>query len=252
MPYATFADAIAQARGLLQHGSKIVHSGFWQGLDITKSPASAMHEVIDQTFRVSMAGDRDFVAEIQPDLPWADEHFAERVQGFPTNPDPSEERWPHAMGSNGIFKDEKGQFSHTYSERYWPQGLNGQRSSYGDLLDVVKMLLADPLTRQAYLPVWWPEDTGGDMKVRKPCSIGYQFIMRDGQLNVIYQIRSCDFSRHFRNDIYFTVRLTQWVLDALKEAWTDDNRWDQVTLGTFTMHVGSLHLFRNDYIKMFR
>jgi len=113
---------------------------------------------------------------------------------------------------------------------------------------VVKLLVSDPYTRQAYLPVWFPEDTGGGSK-RAPCTIGYHFLMRDGRLDVNYHIRSCDYVRHFRDDLYLTARLLLWVIDRCR---TMDERWMDVLPGKFLMQIGSLHVFRNDYQMLFK
>jgi thymidylate synthase len=149
-------------------------------------------------------------------------------------------------------------------ERYWPKYagnpfyypgnsesqdatvIQGIRYEYGDLRDVVELLANDPYTRQAYLPVWFPEDTGGGSK-RAPCTIGYHFMMREDKLDINYHIRSCDFIRHFRDDIYLTVRLQLWVLEQCRKL---NPQWDDVTLGRFDMQIGSLHVFRNDYLMM--
>jgi hypothetical protein len=227
----------------------------------------ATHEVLNHSFEMkSTATTLDHLrADIRPDLPWADDHFEERVSGEPLNPPPSEAWWPHAPKGNNRFKSEDGTFSHTYPERYWPQyageslpkevldfakmsGRVGIRFRYGDLDDLTNCLAEDPLTRQAYLPVWFPEDLGAPMSERKPCTLGYHFIMRDNRLHVIYYIRSCDFLRHFRNDIYMTVRLQHWVLEQCRMKNSD---WQKVKAGSFTMHITSLHLFRNDYIQVF-
>jgi hypothetical protein len=67
-------------------------------------------------------------------------------------------------------------------ERYWPKYINwaqdeepqdamfGIRYNYGDLNDVVDLLARSPATRQAVLPVWFPEDTGAVHGERVPCS----------------------------------------------------------------------------------
>lgn len=261
----SFPDAFLDIKQKLRV-ARIVHPGRWQGIDVSKSPEAATHEVLNHSFSVKHTNmDRvDLQDHIQPDLPWADDHFEERVLGSPLNPPPSEAWWPHAPKGNDRFKDQAGIFSHTYPERYWPKkagiqeetditadnmnGLRGIRFPYGDLGDLVTKLKEDPLTRSAYLPVWFPEDLGMAIGDRKPCSLGYQFIMRNDQLHIIYYIRSCDFFRHFRNDVYMTVRLQHWVLDQLR---VQDDRWNNVTPGSFTMHITSLHLFRNDYITLF-
>jgi thymidylate synthase len=89
---------------------------------------------------------------------------------------------------------------------------------------------------------------------RVPCSLGYHFIIRDNDLHVAYFIRSCDFYRHFRDDIYLTCRLAQWVLGQCKLHAEDEDMkfWAQVGVGTIHMHMTSLHCFRGDLPKLER
>jgi hypothetical protein len=246
--YSRFDTPIALAAERLKT-ARVVRAGFWQGIDSSKRPELATHELLNFSLSVlnSHISKEELAAQIKPDLPWADDHFAERVSRIPFNPPPSEEWWPHAPKGNEEFK-KHGIFSHTYPERYWPPSTFGIRFRYGNLDDLIQMLKVDPFTRQAYLPVWYPEDLGAPMDERKPCTLGYQFIMRDDQFHIVYYIRSCDFVRHFRNDIYLTVRLQQWVLQELQRL---DARWARVVPGSFTMHITSLHLFVNDYRKIF-
>ena len=114
-----------------------------------------------------------------------------------------------------------------------------------DARDVVAHLAHDPQSRQAYLPIWFPEDTG-KTTVRVPCTLGYHFIQRHKFLHCTYYIRSCDAVRHMRDDIYLTVRLQLWMLEQLRLI---DPDWKLVKPGLFTMHIVSLHMFRNDFIK---
>lgn len=275
--FDNFEDAYQGAKELFP--AEHVNSQVWQGSDISEKPEMAMHEVLFYSFMVNMAGYKEvlnkFEVDIKPNMPWADRHFEERVCGAPINPGVEWENWPYAK-SAGEFLDENEQFNHNYMERYWPRmagalanptrkvqdylgkvervlppgrSLNrGIRHDYGDLAGVVRHLVKHPLTRQAYLPVWFPEDTGDVHEDRKPCTLGYHFIMRDGQLHVTYYIRSCDYVRHFRDDIYLTVRLVLWVLEQCREQ--DPDTWMNVELGSFVMHITSLHMFRNDYISI--
>lgn len=274
--FPTFATCIEQLSHRLRYKSKLVHSARWQGSDIANRPEMATHELTHTAFCVNLPHeDRDlYAADIQPNMPWAEDHFQERVCGFPINPGVEWENWPYSR-SAANFLDSNGQFNHNYMERYWPKLANkahgpsgtaeeferlldrdninrydphfGIRYDYGDLGDVVKLLASDPYTRQAYLPVWFPEDTGGGSK-RAPCTIGYHFLMRDGRLDINYHIRSCDFVRHFRDDLYLTVRLLMWVLEVCRACNPD---WNDVVPGLFVMQIGSLHIFRNDYHMMF-
>lgn len=246
-----------------------VHTDRWQGVDISKHPEMAMHELLFTTIASDMpTEDLDFYRnDVQPNLPWADEHFEERVCGEPLNPGETWKTWPYAHSANK-FRDSNGQFNHNYMERYWPKwagmtkngtldprdngvlGVNhGIRHPYGDLDNVVSLLDKDPTTRQAYFPVWFPEDTGDIHDGRKPCTLGYHLIMRDNQLHIVYYIRSCDFVRHLRDDIYLTIRLNLWVLKQLRMRST---LWNGIRPGQFRMHITSLHMFRNDFLTLKR
>lgn len=197
--------------------------------------------------------------ETKPHMPWAEAHFFERVGGLPLNPGSEYQNWPFFKHVGEHFKA-GGQFSHTYMERIWPKfarnrkfvddGLahEGIRYKYGDLDDVVNLLVKDPETRQAYLPIWFPEDTGTVHGERVPCTIGYQFIIRDGFFHIVYHIRSCDFIRHFRDDIYLACRLFWWIKEqgSSKTEHYDHEYWRNLKPGSFTMHITSLHCFYNE------
>lgn len=270
--YDSFAQAISQAAFFLQHRSRLVHSARWQGSDIAARPEMATHEVTHCSFSVDLKGlEEDLEAyqvDIKPNLPWADKHFEERVCGQPINPGTEWANWPYGA-SAATFLDSRGMFNHNYMERYWPKFAGvvqeptllaedfppvtrspnrGIMYEYGDLNDVVRLLASDGYTRQAYLPMWFPEDTGGGSK-RAPCTIGYHFLMRDGKLDISYHIRSCDFVRHFRDDLYLTARLLLWVLQRTRQL---NPEWKDVEPGRFNMQIGSLHVFRNDYTLLFR
>lgn len=286
-PYAfqNFAKVVEQLEYQLQFRSHIVHTDYWQGVKISDKPDMATREVTHISFSVDfqdmmknergqMRGNYEGVLQydLKPNLPWADDHFNERVCGYPINPGKEWKKWPWGNSAEK-FLDERGKFNHNYMERYWPKHAGfcanptntseefeslgaehypanrGILYEYGDLNEVVSLLADDPLTRQAYLPVWFPEDTGGGSK-RAPCTIGYHFIMRDGKLDINYHIRSCDFLRHFRDDVYLTSLLLLWILEKCKKI--NPEIWQDIKPGKFVMQIGSLHIFVNDYYTMFK
>lgn len=220
----------------------------WQGIKLNFK----MKEIFNFSFSVPLINFNfdNFKEEIKPNLPWAENHFLERVRGEPLNPGLEWKNWPYASSANN-FRTEKEKFTHTYMERYWPKYANNQgnipnggiRYDYGDLNDVIQLLKKEPLTRQAFLPVWFPEDTGVSHGGRVPCSIGYQFIRRFNYLHVVYWLRSCDYIRHFRDDIYLTTRLTMFILQNLKK----QKEWEEVEMGYYTQHTTSLHIFNSDF-----
>ncbi|RMH22125.1 MAG: hypothetical protein D6698_01830 [Gammaproteobacteria bacterium] len=256
-----------------------VHTEKWQGVDISARPEMVSYELMNYTFTHGLRGIEDLQHwrdDIQPNLPWADNHFLERVCGYPINPGVEWQNWPWGESADN-FRDKNGMFNHNYMERYWPKyagrlkeptrtpeeyenrvpwghwrsvGVGphfGIRNDYGDLDDLIQSLAKNPLSRQEWFPIFHPEDVGEVVGGRKPCSLGYQFWVRGGRLHIYYPLRSCDFFRHMQDDIYLTVRLLLWVLDRCREI---DSTWDTVKPGTFTMHCTSLHVFANDMVQM--
>ena len=214
----------------------------WQS---TSAP-SAAHELHNVVLEFKVPDSLKLWQEqCQADLPWAEDHFQERVSGQPLNPPPSSAYWPwySEKERQKFVNGEAGRFDHTYPERYWPShyGSDGY-TFYGNLNDVCKLLRSDPWTRQAYLPVWFPEDTGVTQSQRVPCTLGYHFIRNGAALDCNYFIRSCDLTRHYKNDIYLTGRLLQWVVDSIDSK----NHPEFPYPGTLTVFISNLHLFTQD------
>lgn len=266
MRYATFADMIGATRDRFRIAGEYMPPTSWQSVDVSKRREAATVELVNLFDTVAFVPhDRDALQQlIKPNLPWADEHFDERVSGVGMNPAPSWERWPWGNSAKAFVKG--GVFSHTYPERMWPKGAHtkvptynqatgiyeekpvGVRYSVGDLSDVVNLLAAQPFTRQAFLPIWFPEDTGVVHGERVPCTLGYHFMRRGDQLHCWYFIRSCDLMRHYLDDIYLAVRLQLWLIGQLT-AW--NKSWSFVKPGSFNMWIGSLHCFIGDYFSLF-
>lgn len=270
--YGSFGSAISAISNAMEHLSYPVHTDRWQGVDISKKPEMQMYELLNYSFQVPLGSYETLPQlrlDVRPNLPWADDHFEqERVSGQPINPGETWKTWPWGNSADK-FRTEGEQFNHSYAERYWPKyagyteggKLNdgthtflaephrGIRYEYADLNDVINHLVKDPLSRQAYMPVWFPED--GSHDDRKPCSIGYHFILRNGYFHIVYQLRSCDFFRHFRDDVYLTVRLHNWVLSEVVKRSTENSMWRRALSGMYVMHITSLHVFKNDYRALY-
>lgn len=240
-----FEDSYHAMRGHLV-GAPIVETGEWQA--IREAPQSSMIELEDVTLLVQVPYTAEAAQNhVRPNMPWAEEHFGERVGGRPLNPPPSHERWPFAQASNDEHRGDQGLFSHTYPERFWPRFAGGQvrpghrgiRFDYGDLRDLVHLLGDRPGTRQAYLPVWFPEDLEASrLGERVPCTLGYHFMIRNGTMKIVYYMRSCDFVRHFRDDVYLAMRLLQWTCEEVGHELEQ-----RVRPGRLVMHVSSMHAF---------
>jgi hypothetical protein len=251
-------------RLLMQKGTP-VDTGHWQSLKGT--PHAKSFELSNAIYQLGLpVGDTLLAAMVAPNLPWAEDHFQERVGGLPTNPGEEYKNWPWYDPNWEAQGGDLQEFSHTYQERFWPKQIPhppsleikghrdmlGIRYRYGDLNDVVALLAREPHTRQAYLPIWFPEDTGAHHGGRVPCSLGYHLLLRDGKLHINYFIRSCDFLRYFRDDVYMAGRLCQWIVNAVHDQGPpgENNNWNDVVPGTLTMFISSLHVFEGDLPKM--
>lgn len=256
-PFSNFRSVIHFLEHHISENAYQIKTEKWQGLDLSDKPQFLMREVLNTSFSWGIPDNIGELTEaVKPNLPWAEDHFKERVGGEPVNPGETYKIWPfYKMDDKMRTEEEK--FSHTYMERFWPKnaglgkdlpnGNLGIRYQYGDLLKLALLMSNEPLTRQAYLPIWFPEDTGAVHGGRVPCTLGYQFIMRDDKLHMVYYIRSCDFVRHFRDDVYLACRLNQWLLNLLRKLSSHKEPWSYVKPGDLTMHICSLHLFQSDY-----
>lgn len=268
--YPSFSDLRDELYLKFEREGELVKPSHWQGRDISNRHDMQTYEVLNVSATVwlpdeDLAGYR---ADIRPDIPWADDHFEERVCGYPLNPGLQWAKWRMGKGADD-FRRPDGRFDHNYMERYWPKFARkvppaevppspspietldpslahfGIDRRYGDLMDLVDLMVREPLTRQAYLPIWFPEDTGLVHRGRAPCSLGYHFILRHSELHCVYYLRSCDLINHWANDMYFTVRLMIWLLGRLREK--DRETWEDIPLGTLTTHTTSLHCFRANW-----
>lgn len=267
--------AVKAAYDEMEGWGDIVHTEKWQAMDIAHKPEAQMVEVLHYRLVADLEGElhhEAYADGLEPNLPWADNHFEERICGFPLNPGTEWKNWPWGNSADTHRDNEK--FNHNYMERYWPKHagqvkvatqnlmdyqpryvaalppLRGIYHEYGDLNNLIDLLAKEPSTRQAYMPIWFPEDTGTTHSGRKPCTLGYHFIMRKGRLDIRYDIRSCDMYRHFRDDIYLTIRLGLHILERCKEI--NPEAWHGVVLGNFIMNITSLHMFINDYRILFK
>lgn len=238
------AIAIAKAKTKLYNSGLLVKQ---EHTHSRKSPDDTI-ELLNYILSCGVPHDlEEIVDQVRPNLPWADNHFEERVSGIPHNPPPSADEWPFNPKSSEHRTTDK--YSHTYPERIWPKRANGGdktlthtfdregiRYTLGDLEDLITLLEKDNSSRQAFLPIWFPEDTGAGLDHRVPCTLGYHFIIRRGFIHVNYYMRSCDIIRHLRDDIYMAMRLLLYIQERL----------GKVLPGVFNMYITSLHCYAKE------
>ena len=165
-------------------------------------------------------------------LKYCKQEISDRCSGEPLNPGNSYKIRADLWNN---FLEGTGKFSYQYAERLWV------RNQFGSVISCLKN---DSGTRQAVLSVWDPEidmDTnklGGVSRV--PCSLTYQFLIRNGRLHCIYNMRSNSAFEHCCIDLYCASGLMEYVVKELKDTYPD------LKVGSLTYCCGSLHMFKWD------
>ena len=161
-------------------------------------------------------------------MPWLEQEAKDRVSselGI-KNPNPA----VHLSGFwDKFFRDSC--LAYTYPERLHPQ-----------MDRIIHELKTRPNTRQAVMTMY---DQHQDLmnfggRDRIPCSMYYQFLLRDGKLHCSYTMRSCDLYKFFLADAALAIALTKGIADILG-----------VKVGNFTHFIGSLHAFESDLGDIF-
>lgn len=132
-----------------------------------------------------------------------------------------------------MSKRDDGKFDYTYSERI----------NYEAQLDnAIDALKDDIHSRRAMIMIFQPEDTMESVgfQTRIPCSISYQFLIRNNKLMVLYYIRSNDYFKHFAIDIWLTHAIQDYVCQQLQEVYPG------LKVGSLNYYAGSFHAYNED------
>lgn len=174
-------------------------------------------------------------AEAKKIIKYCHQEIKDRCSGKPLNPGNSylirSDMWQK-------FLEGSGKFSYQYAERLW------SNEQFGSVINSLKN---DKGTRQAVLSVWnsdkdmVSEKLGGGNRI--PCSLNYQFLIRNDQLHCIYSMRSNDFFGHHVIDLYCASGLMEYVVKELKSVYPN------LKVGSLTYICGSLHAFAWDIDK---
>lgn len=124
-------------------------------------------------------------------------------------------------------------FDYTYSERI----------NYLHQLDNAIAALKDDIhTRRAMIMIFQPKDTEESMgyQTRIPCSVSYQFLIRNNKLMVLYYIRSNDYFKHFAIDIWLTQAIQDYICKELQETYPG------LKVGSLNYYAGSFHAYKED------
>src|SRR5215471_4699615 len=199
--YNRLSQAIQGQLDRLKWDGREVDTGHWQGYETQGRPDLITDELINVSFDAPIPHSMHVLEdECRPNMPWAEMEFQERVAGHANNPHHSLEYWPYWSGGAQAAATHAGgenfQFTHTYSERFWPNytgedpvgKIRGIRYQWGDLDDVLDLLQGHPYTRQATFPIFFPEDTVqymADVSLA-PSIITFSFEMVDFMFGIRY------------------------------------------------------------------
>ena len=170
------------------------------------------------------------IADLKPTRPWVENEWHERrsgIYGDSINPGIA---WRSRADTWEEFLH-NGEFSYTYADRF---------SSYKQVLSIIRRLKEDKFSRQLYISMWASADSAKLGVERVPCSLGWHFLYRGGQLHMTYFMRSCDFATHFQNDVYLSMKLLMHVALAC-----------DLPMGRFTQFMSSLHVYTRDVEDVF-
>jgi hypothetical protein len=96
-PFHRFPDIEDVIRGALidNEQAKDVDVGWWHAMDVRNQPRLITRELQNVIFEMYVPSTiENLQEEIQPNLPWAEDHFKERVSGEPLNPGEQYKNWP--------------------------------------------------------------------------------------------------------------------------------------------------------------
>lgn len=232
--YSDFRQAKNEIRRDLNELGVEVFAGY-QGMahDALDREAFTTKELQGYDYRVVQPRLRD----LDPTQPWATAEWEERLsgcRGAPVNPGEAwklrPEVWEPLLepGDPELGDDEH--FSYTYSERFAES-----------VAQAIFELYERPTSRQAYVAVWNPQLDGPNVGHRRvPCSIGYHFMVRQGQLHMTYTMRSSDLATHFDNDCWLALMLQLFVAERINQP-----------VGSFTHVISSLHTYAQNVAGIF-
>lgn len=163
---------------------------------------------------------------------YCEQEFLDRINREGLNPGNSYkirlDLWQALMS-----KKDGDKFDYTYSERI----------NYCHQLDNAIAALKDDIhSRRAMIMIFRPEDTldSSGFSTRIPCSIDYQFLIRNNKLMVLYHIRSNDYFKHFAIDIWLANAMQEYIVEQLKDVYPN------LKVGSLNYYCGSFHAYNED------
>lgn len=219
-PYELMSEIMREVHEM----GEIVHPKSMQNKDVSNDENFVTKEIINYSYCLKSIDPITPLFMFGSPKNWADVEFIERINGKMSNPGMAwlirEDVWKE------FLNDRRG-FDYTYGERI---------SIFPEL--IIKELRRNPDSRQCILSIW---DRTKDLrfiggKKRVPCSIYYQFLIRNGKLHIIYNQRSADAVTHFGNDVYLAWQMKEFIAEQVG-----------VKGGDLFHNIASLHSYKKDW-----
>jgi len=224
--YATPYELMSEIMREVWEMGEIVHPASMQNKDVRDNDDYITKEILNYSYCLkSLTPENDeplFIFSNAKD--WAARELLERVSGRPLNPGHA---WELRKEVWTEFLNKEGKFDYTYPERI-----------HIYLEPIINELKRNPDSRQCVLSIWDRQKDirflGG--KRRIPCSVYYQFLLRNGKLHIIYNQRSADVVTHFGNDVWLAWMLKESVAFTIG-----------VPGGDLFHNIASLHSYKKDW-----
>lgn len=227
--YKNLKECASETKRELKEMGTETHLESMQDKNIKDDPDYFTNELLGYSFMVVDTTDKDELPKAfgkENELEWAEAEFLERVSREKMNPGEAYKLRP-------VWEEfvHDGKFSYSYPERI---GLQVEK--------VIECLEKTPSSRNAIVCIWDPvidiDRIGGKMRV--PCTMYFQFLIRNGKVNLIYNIRSNDLMTHWCWDVYLAIKLQEYVAEKLDRE-----------VGWFMQQIGSLHAYQKDLKGIF-
>lgn len=131
---------------------------------------------------------------------------------------------------NRRFKDFLNKETNTFDGAYGPRLIGSIDWCY-------KLLISDPSTRQAIMPIFQKHDHRPSLDV--PCTLSIQFLIRNNHLDMIVNMRS--------NDLDWGTPYDMMSFALIQHAMAN---WLSIFPGFYFHHVGSLHIYETSFDKL--
>lgn len=234
---------------------KIVKPKTYQNKVIEGNEDFITKELICEQYCLTSLKHSDYLFAYTKAKAWADAEFNERIIGL--NPGTAWKLRPEMWEQFLV----DGKFDYSYGERF-NQTVRYKEEVLPLIQAVAKQLADDPDTRKAILPVYGSfirKEVDGllnyerdidemDGHKRIPCSMYFDFLIRNGKLNMCYHQRSSDFVQHFGNDVYLAWSLMVLMVKLVNNLKGSDE--DEVEVGYLYHTIDSLHAYQKDWVYL--